>query len=288
MQYKDYYKILGVKRSASEEEIKKAFKQLAIKYHPDKNPGNTAAEEKFKEINEAKEVLGNPQNRQKYDMLGSRYEQFQRMARQRQSAGQPPPQMPEEGDFNNIFSRFFEEIFGGGNSRRKGADQKALVKITLEEAYNGMSDILKFEGKKLRIHIKPGVRDEQVLRLKGQGRPGRNGGETGDLLLKVVVKPHNVFTRKDNDLYTDTTVGLYTAVLGKKITVASMKGAISINLPKGTQSGELLKLKGLGMPDYDDPNTKGNLYVKVNVRIPKNLNAEELALFEQLNKIKKR
>ena len=288
MQYKDYYKVLGVKRNASEDEIKKAFKKLAVKYHPDKNPGNKAAEEKFKEINEAKEVLGNPENRKKYDMLGARYEQYQRMARQRRNAGQAPPPMPEEGDFNNIFSRFFEDIFGGGTTRRKGADQKALVKITLEEAWSGMSDVLKFEGKKLRVHIKPGIKDNQVLRLKGQGRPGRNGAPNGDLMLKVVIKPNDTFTRKGNDLYTETTVGLYTAVLGKKITVASMKGAIQINLPKGTQSGELLKLKNLGMPNYDNPNIVGNLYVKVNVRIPKNLTDEELELFEKLSKIKRR
>ena len=233
-------------------------------------------------------VLANAVNRQKYDMLGNRYEQYQRMARQRRNAGQAAPPMPEGGDLNNVFSRFFEDIFGGGTARRKGADQKALVKINLEEAYTGMTDVLQFEGKKLRVHIKPGIKDNQVLRLKGQGKAGRNGGEKGDLLLKVVIRPNDVFTRKGNDIYIDTTVGLYDAILGKKITVASMKGAIKINLPKGTQSGELLKLKKLGMPDYDTPDKFGSLYVKVNVRIPKNLSSEELALFDQLAKIKRR
>ncbi|MDX2249174.1 MAG: DnaJ C-terminal domain-containing protein [Bacteroidia bacterium] len=287
MEYKDYYKILGVAKTATEEEIKKAFKKLALKYHPDKNPGNKAAEDMFKQINEAKEVLGNAENRFRYDQMGERFRQYQQM-QQRKPPTQGPISIPDmdEADINSIFGRFFEEVFGGSTSRR-GRDQQANVKITLEEAYKGMSDILGFEGKKLRIHIKPGIKDQQVLRLKAQGEPSAKGGEPGDLYMTVVIKPHPIFTRKENDLHTTINVDLYAAVLGKKVPVQTMKGQMFMTLPKGTQQGEVLKLKDLGMPDYDNPDLFGNLYVTVNVKIPKNLNPAEKELFERLDNMRR-
>ncbi|MEZ4775161.1 MAG: J domain-containing protein [Bacteroidia bacterium] len=287
MEYKDYYKILGIGKTATEEEIRKAFKKLALKYHPDKNPGNTAAEDMFKQINEAKEVLVNAENRFLYDQLGERFKQSQRMKQQpKPSARNPMPDI-EDADLNMGFGRFFEEIFGGGNSRR-GKDQQANVKITLEEAYRGMSDVLGFEGKKLRIHIKPGIKDQQVLRLKGQGELSKKGGDPGDLYMTVIIKPHSMFTRKENDLYTSVNVDLYTAVLGKKVPVQTMKGQMFMSVPKGTQQGEVLKLRDLGMPDYENPQVFGNLYVTVNVKIPKTLSPQERDLFEQLDRMKKR
>ncbi|MEZ4825481.1 MAG: J domain-containing protein [Bacteroidia bacterium] len=288
MEYKDYYKILGVAKSATEEEIKKAFKKLALKYHPDKNQGNAQAEAMFKQINEAKEVLSNPENRFRYDQLGARYEQFQRMRQQggKPAQGTPPPNV-DDGDLNGVFGRFFEDIFGGGNSR-KGKDQQANVKISLEEAYRGMSDVLGFEGKKLRIHIKPGIKDQQVLRLKGQGEPSRKGGEPGDLFMTVIIKPHPVFTRKESDLYSTVNVDLYSAVLGRKVPVQTMKGQMFMSIPSGTQQGDVLKLRNLGMPEYDNPQAFGNLYVTVNINIPKHLSPQEKELFEQLEKMKRR
>lgn len=287
MEYKDYYKILGVGKAATEEEIRKAFKKLALKYHPDKNPGNTAAEDMFKQINEAKEVLSNAENRFLYDQLGERFMQSQRMKQQAKSTSRNPMPDIEDADLNMGFGRFFEEIFGGGNSRR-GKDQQANVKITLEEAYRGMSDVLGFEGKKLRIHIKPGIKDQQVLRLKGQGELSRKGGEPGDLFMTVIIKPHAVFTRKESDLYSTVNVDLYSAVLGRKVPVQTMKGQMYMTIPPGTQQGEVLKLRDLGMPEYDNPQLFGNLYVSVNIKIPKQLSAQEKELFEQLEKMKRR
>lgn len=289
MQYKDYYKILGVAKNASEEDIRKAFKKLAVLYHPDANQGNSSAEEMFKQINEAKEILTNPEHRFRYDQLGVRFNQFRAARQQTQHThGSTTTQVqPDEGDLNNVFGRFFDDVFGGGNSKR-GKDQDANVKITLEEAYNGMSDVLGFEGKKLRVHIPPGIPNRQVLRLKGQGKPGRKGQEPGDLYMTVIIKPHKTFSRKDNDLYTTINVSLYDAVLGRKVPIQSMKGRMYMTIPKGTQPGEVLKLRDLGMPHYGNTGMFGDLYVTVNIVIPKNLSLAEVKLFEQLAEYRKR
>ncbi|MEO1451957.1 MAG: DnaJ domain-containing protein, partial [Bacteroidota bacterium] len=176
MQYKDYYKVLGVKPDAKEAEIKQAFKKLAVKYHPDANPGNASAEKRFKEISEAKEILLDKEHRFKYDQLRYRYEQMRRAGmRPNMGGGQRPPQQEE---VNSVFSSFFDEVFGGGggNRARRGKNQEAHVKITMEEAYKGMEDILQWEGKKIRLKLKPGIRHGQKLRVKGRGGAGRNGG----------------------------------------------------------------------------------------------------------------
>ncbi|MCL4144004.1 UNVERIFIED_CONTAM: hypothetical protein GTU68_018223 [Idotea baltica] len=256
-----------------------------MKYHPDKNPGSKTAEQKFKEIAEAKEVLTNADNRQKYDMLGANWKKYQHMG------GNPRNYSPGgaggQQDMNNVFASFFEEIFGDRNARKRGRNFEANVKIAFKEAYTGLRDVLTYEGKKLRIHLKPGIKNNQVLRLKGQGGTGRNGGPNGDLHLKVMVNPDLRFLRKENDLYTDVKVDLYKAVLGEKISVPSMKGNKLVSIPVGTQSGEKLKLKGLGMPLYEDPTRFGNLYVTINIVIPKRLSEEERKLFEQLAALRK-
>lgn len=282
MKYKDYYKVMGVSRTASEEEIKKQYKKLAIKYHPDANPNNPSAEKRFKEISEAKEVLLDPENRRKYDTLGQNFRQYRNqgpMAGFRQ--GHP------QSDMNSVFTSFFEEIFGGRDAIRKGRDHVANMTISLEEAYKGMKDVLQYDGKKLRVHVKPGVKHGQKLRLKGQGGPGRSGGPPGDLMLEVKIKTHGKFTRKENDLYVDLKVDLYDLVLNRKVRVPSLKGNISITIPPGTQSGEKLKLSGLGMPHYGKPTKFGNLYATIHVKTPTKLSAEEKALFEELDKKRK-
>lgn len=277
MQYKDYYKVLGVKRTATEDEIRKAYKKLAVKYHPDANPDNPKAEQKFKEISEAKEVLLDADNRRKYDMLGQNFRQY--------PGGGPMGggyrHAPGGGDMNSVFTSFFEEIFGTRNSIRKGRDHVANVNISLEEAYKGMHDVLTYDGKKLRIHIKPGVKHGQKLRLKGQGGPGRSGGPPGDLILEIKIKPHGKFSRKENDLYTELKVSLFDLVLGRKVRVPTLKGNISFTIPEGTQSGEKLKLKGLGMPHYGKASLFGNLYLTVHIEMPK-LTAGQKKLFEEL------
>ena len=244
MDYKDYYKILGVDKKATQDEIKKAYRKLALKYHPDKNPGNKAAEEKFKEISEANEVLSDPEKRKKYDELGSNWKQYENAGAPGggyyQWGGSPGggrSRVEYEGDLGDIFgggagfSDFFKQFFGGSydtggfqsagrgrGSRQqrsvKGQDYQAEMSITLEEAYNGVSRIINVNNEKLKINIKPGVADGQILRVKGKGSAGQFGGQSGDLYLTIKIHPHYLFTLKDNDLYCDVPLDIYTALLG--------------------------------------------------------------------------
>ena len=312
MDYKDYYKILGVDKNASADEIKKAYRKLAVKYHPDKNPGNPQAEEKFKEVNEANEVLGNPENRKKYDQMSDSYQ----YARQHGGAGgfdwsQYQQQGTRggrtytyEGDFGDVFggrgggfSDFFESFFGGaggfsqggGHRRtmsRKGEDYRAQMEITLEEAFLGTEKIVNINGQKIRMKLKPGTEHGQVLRLKGKGGPGAGGGQAGDLLITVYVTPRQGTEIKGRDLYIDAPVDVFTATLGGKATIQTLKGAIKIDIPPGSDSGKMLRLKGLGMPGNNGTG-KGDLYVKLMIEVPKNLNENEKQLFEKLAKNRK-
>lgn len=301
MEFKDYYKVLGVSKSASADEIKKAYRKLAVKYHPDKNPGNKAAEEKFKEISEANEVLGDPEKRKKFDELGSNWQQHQQSGNgggfdwSKYAGRQGGRQYTGNEEFEGAgdFSDFFESIFGGGHGGRrpgqrahKGQDYKAEFQVSLEEAYTGSSREIEVNGQTLRLKIKPGVSDNQVLRLKDKGAPGMNGGPNGDLFLTVKVAEHPHFKRKENDLYCDFPVDVYVAVLGGKATVRSLKGTMKIDIPKETDNGKVLRLKGLGMPLYGKTNEYGDLYAKVNITTPKNLSEKEIELFKQLMQLK--
>ena len=305
MEYKDYYKILGVERKASADEIKKAYRKLAVKYHPDKNPNNKAAEEKFKEMNEANDVLSDPEKRKKYDELGENWNQYQQQGGrqgdfdwskwQNTGGGQRKTYSSDEDIFGNEgdFSDFFSNIFGGTQARggrtqqpRKGNDFEAELNISLEEAYTGTTRQLETDGEKLQIKIKPGVKEGQTLRLKGKGGQGMNNGLRGDVFLKVHVEVHPHFERKDDDLYCDIPVELYTAVLGGKALIRTLKGNIRIDIAKETESGKTLRLKGMGMPKFGKENEFGDLYAKVKITIPKNLSKEEIELFEKLSKIK--
>jgi curved DNA-binding protein len=289
MEFKDYYKILGVNKTATTEEIKKAYRKLAVKYHPDKNQGNKAAEEKFKEANEANDVLSDPEKRKKYDELGENWKYYQ-------GGGNPPPNYGFTGgnrqQYNSreadgdSFSDFFESIFGNrfGGSRgpSKGDDYQTNVTISLEEAYMGTARLLEVNGEKLQMKFKPGTADEQNLRIKGKGGPGGKGGERGDIYVTVHISQHHYFERKGDDLYCDITVDLYTAVLGGKTTVNTLKGPIQITIPKETENGKVLRLKGLGMPKYGSTSDFGDIYAKVKLTLPKNLTKEEIELFQQL------
>lgn len=312
MEYKDYYKILGVSKKASQDEIKKAYRKLAVKYHPDKNPDNKEAEEKFKDIGEAYEVLKDPEKRKRYDELGANWKHYQHQQQGASGGGFDWSQFGggrggtyttfegDPGDLfgNSGFSDFFESFFGGFDSRQsqsqrnqaygtfKGQDYEAQATITLEEAYHGTSRILNLNNKKIRIKLKPGITDGQVLRIKGKGAPGISGGPAGDLYLKVQVEKHRTFERKGNDLYVDVPVDLYTAVLGGKTNISTMKGKVSATIPKGTQNGKILRLKGLGMPDYRNNTHYGNLYASINIMIPKDLGPEETRLFEKLRALR--
>lgn len=296
---KDYYKILGVDKNATEADIKKAFRKLAVKYHPDKNPGNKAAEEKFKEANEANDVLSDSEKRKKYDRFGENWNAPN--AEQAYDSGYGYSSM-NTGDFEDIFgggggggfSDVFENIFGGKTGRQGrrntsfgGNDLRAEMEISLEESYHGVSKQFAINNQSLSIQLKPGIKDEQVLKLKGKGGQGINNGPAGDLYLTIKVKDHPVFKRINDDLNVEVTIDLYTAVLGGKADVNTFSGILKVDIPEGTQYGKKLRLKGKGMPVYNKPGAFGDLYVNVKVILPSKLNNEEKSLFKELSKINK-
>jgi curved DNA-binding protein len=308
MDYKDYYKILGVSKNASTDEIKKAYRKLAVKYHPDKNPGNKEAEARFKEISEAYEVLRDPEKRKKYDQLGSNWNQFQGAGtggfdfsqfgggRKGKSRTYFSGNMNDLfGDSDSGFSDFFNAFFGGfggssGGFRQqaqqvKGQDLRSDLSISLSEAYHGTSRLLTVNGQKIKINIKPGAYNGQELRIKGKGGKGRNGGADGDIYLNIKVLPEKNYTIHGNDLMLKTDVDLYTAVLGGKININTLSGRLNINIPKGIQNGTKLRVKGKGMPVYGKSGTYGDLFLQLNILIPTNLSKKEEELFRQLMKM---
>jgi curved DNA-binding protein len=308
MEYKDYYKILGVDRNASTEEIKKAYRRLARKYHPDMNPGDKSAEQRFKEINEAQEVLTDPEKRRKYDQLGSQWQQWQQSGRpagdfdwSQWFAGGQPGMRVEYTDLGGMpfgaggdFSDFFEMLFGGlGQTRtagrrarahapQRGQDYEQEVDITLEEAFHGTQRLLQLDGRRLEVKIPAGVKTGSRVRVAGEGAPGAAGGASGDLYLKINVLPHATFERKGNDLYREIDVGLYTAILGGEVRVPTLTGSIALRIPPETQSGRTFRLSGQGMPSLHNPQQRGDLYVKVRIRLPEKLTEREKQIFREL------
>lgn len=311
MDYKDYYKVLGVEKNASPDEIKKAYRKLALKYHPDKTKGDKSAEEKFKEINEANEVLSDPEKRKKYDELGDSYKYYQQYGNQGQgfdwsqyaNAGGGQRTYNFSGDFEDFFggsgySDFFDMLFGGGfggthKKRRggrtmqsRGSDYQAEMDITLEEAYSGTTRVFKHNNHSIKLNIKPGIPDGQVLKIPGGGGSGRGGGQAGDLLIKINILQHNIFERKGNDLYAKLPVDLYTAVLGGKEQFKTLKGTIKIDIAKESEFGKTLRLQKLGMPVYGSASEFGDLYLKLDIQMPKNLSSKEIKLFNDLQKMR--
>ncbi len=313
MEYRDYYQILGVDKKAGQDEIKKKYRKLAQKYHPDRNPDNKQAEDKFKEIQEAYEVLKDPEKREKYDRLGANWKQYQHAGAgaggfdfsewARSGNGRQYRSSFDDmfGGAGGGFSDFFQSFFGGGFSgnqgfggrrqsgfrQMKGQDYEANIRLNLTDAYHGTSTVLNVDGKKIRVNLKPGVRDGQKLRVKGKGAPSHAGGPNGDLLLNLEVANNTNFKVDGNNLHLAVDVNLYTALLGGKITVNTMEKPISINIPAETPNGKVLRLKGMGMPDYNSKGSKGDLYLKIVVSLPKNLSPKERELFKQLAALKK-
>lgn len=285
MEYKDYYNVLGIERNATQDEIKKAYRKLAVKYHPDKNAGNKEAEERFKEISEAYQVLGNADSRKKYDELGANWKQYENTG--------------FSGSYTNAgfnasgFSDFFDMFFGGfhaGTGRRsarpvKGSDINATMTLTLLEAYQGTQRVLNLDNNSLKINIKPGVRDGQILRLKGKGNIGRNGGENGDLLLKVVLMNDPLYQRDGDDLVRNVNVDVYTAILGGKISITTLKGDVNVPIKPQTQNNSTLRLKGLGMPHYGKEGF-GVLLLKIQILLPDHFSQKELELIRQAQESK--
>jgi len=314
MEFKDYYKILGVEKSANKEDISKAFRKLALKYHPDKNPNDKAAEEKFKEITEAHEVLSDPEKRKKYDTLGANWNQYQTSGGgfedffSSQFGGRGGSgggtKFEYSGDFGDIFggtsgfSDFFENIFGHGGSRgskfyrsqqreEKGQDFEATLFISLEEAYNGTTKEVLVSGKKLRIKINPGTKDGEKLRLKEQGGTSRTGHGSGDLYLSIKITKHPFYEIDGDDLYYDLVINLYTAVLGGKKKVKLINGkTINLDIPKGTDSNSLFRIGKFGLKKSGVGDERGDLFVRVKFETPKNLSKKELELFKELSKLR--
>ncbi len=307
MEYKDYYKVLGVARGATDQEIKKAYRKLAMKYHPDRNQGDKAAEDTFKDINEAYEVLGDKDKRARYDQLGESYSRWQQSggnsstfswadwinqaARQQQSGGGYQQVRVEdlEGMFGGGgFSDFFNAIFGGmGASRssarrapRQPAAYEQPVSISFAEAYGGTQRVLQFDGRRIEVKIPAGAQNGTKVRVKGAG-PGE-----ADIYLVIDVAPDARFERKGNDLYTDAQINLFTAVLGGQVNVSTPAGNVLLTIPAGTQPGQTFRLAGRGMPHLREAKTFGDLFVRARIQIPKNLSAEQRSLFEQLSKLK--
>ncbi len=304
MDYKDYYQILGVDRSASADDVRKAYRKLAMQYHPDRNPGNKQAEEKFKEINEAYQVLSDPQKRARYDQVGSAYSNWQQRGgspndfdwsqwfSQQQGAGGGT--RVEYGDINDlfgqdIFSDFFRSIFGGMGGRsgaqtstrtRQAPAYQQPISITLDEAYRGTTRTLQTDDRRLQVKIPAGVKTGSKVRVAGGGPEGM------DLYLIVEVEPDTRFEREGDDLSTSAAVDVFTAVLGGEAEVQTMEGTVKLKIPAGTQSEQVFRLAGRGMPKLRSAQNKGDLFVRVKVRIPKNLSAKQKALLEEAARLK--
>jgi curved DNA-binding protein len=305
MEYKDYYQTLGVGRNASAEEIKHAYRKLAMQYHPDRNPGDKAAEERFKEINEAHQVLSDPQKRTRYDQLGSSYSQYQQAGGHpggfnwedwmSQSQG-PGGVRVEYGDINDIFgeggfSDFFTQIFGGmGGTRTQTRRSPRQVRprnyeypmtVSLQDAYHGSTRTVQVEDRRMEVKLPAGAKTGTRVRMAGAAPAGPDG-KRGDLYLVLDVAPDPRFERKDDDLSTEVTIDLYTAVLGGQVNVPTPGGDVLLTIPSGTQPGQTFRLGGRGMPKLRNPQEHGDLMVRVKVRIPRNLTPEQRELFERL------
>ena len=313
MDYKDYYKTLGVSKNANEKEIKRAYRKLAREFHPDVNPGNPDAEERFKEINEAHEVLSDPEKRAKYNQFGASWQQYQRRGDDPSGFdwsrwggfGAPGGARVEfGGDLGDLFgggtggfSDFFNALFGNMGMRSTGAGQRARrgmhgqdmehpVQITLEEAFHGTQRRLDKDGRRLDVKIPRGVKTGARIRIAGEGAPGSTGMPAGDLYLKVTVAPHPIFAREGDDLRRTVDLDLYTAILGGELHVGTLDGEVTLKVPQGTQNGRTFRLRGKGMPKLRQPDQRGDLYAKVRVRLPQELNEREKQLFEELAQLR--
>ncbi|MBO9367889.1 MAG: J domain-containing protein [Chloroflexi bacterium] len=298
MEYKDYYKILGVDRNASAEEIRRAYRKLAKQYHPDRNPGDKQAEEKFKEINEAYQVLSDPQKRAHYDRLGSAYAQWQAGGGSgdfdwsQWFTGAPGGVRVEVRDFSDLFggedmfSEFFRSIFGGfgPSTRSRGASVRAAhyeqpLQITFAEAYQGTEREISVNGRTLRVRIPAGVDNGSKVRVRNAAPDG------GDLYLVIQVVPDPRFERKGRDLYTDVRIDVFTAILGGEVPVDTPAGRVRLAIPAGTQPEQVFRLSGRGMPDTRNPAEKGDLYVRVHVNIPQRLSERQRSLIQEAARI---
>ncbi|HUE95865.1 MAG TPA: DnaJ C-terminal domain-containing protein [Longimicrobiaceae bacterium] len=296
----DYYRTLGVARDASEKEIRDAYRRLARKFHPDVNPNNRGAEDRFKDINAAYEVLSDPNARPKYDKYGDRWEHADEIEEQmkrrsntswfRNGPGESSFSYTVDGDTDDLGS-IFGSIFrgeGGRQAPRRGRDFEVPVRVTLQEAATGTSRMIEVPGaqtgepRRIEVTIPPGVRDGSRVRVSGQGAAGRSGGPSGDLFLVVEVVPDSRFERRGDDLYVDITVPVLDAILGGEAEVPTLAGKVALTIPALTQNGRQFRLRGKGMPHLGSPGERGDLIARVRVRLPEQLSEQERDLYQQL------
>lgn len=308
MEFIDYYKILGVNQNASQEEIRKAYRKLARKLHPDLNPNDQEAQKKFQQLNEANEVLSDPEKRKKYDQYGKDWqhaEEFEKARQQQQSYQQQGSGGFGQGGFGQggfdfgggyeggDFSEFFESMFGGStgqgsrrSTRFRGQDLSAELQLNLTDVYRTHKRTLTVNGKNIRLTIPAGVDNGQTIRIKGHGGPGANGGPAGDLLLTFNISNNTSFKREGSNLYAQQELDLYTAALGGDITVDTFEGKAKLKVKPETQNGTVVKLKGKGFPIYKQEGRFGDLYITYTVQVPRNLSHKEKELFEELRKLR--
>jgi len=296
MAFIDYYKILGVSKSATEKDIKKAYRKLARKYHPDLNPNDKVAEKKFKEINEANEVLSNPENRKKYDQYGEHWqnaEAYEKAKQQQQYSQQYSTQGGFGGQSQEDFSDFFESMFGGRSSgtqgrqaRFRGQDFNAEFQLDLKDVYTTHKRTLTVNNKNIRITIPAGVENGQVIRIKGHGGKGVNEGPNGDLYIKFSIVNSTQFKRDGSNLYTTVDLDLYIALLGGEIMVNTFDGKVKLTVKPETQNGTKVKLKGKGFPIYKKQGQYGDLFITYNIKTPTNLSVKEKELYKELAKLR--
>ena len=290
MEFIDYYKILEIEKTASETDIKKAYRKLARKLHPDLNPNDKEAQKKFQTINEANEVLSDPEKRKQYDLYGKDWKHGEQFEQQAQQRGQNQHNQQFTGTDEGDFSSFFESMFGGADRRRqtpyRGQDYNAELTLSLIDAMETRQQTLTVNNKNIRITIPAGIENGQVIKLKGYGSAGANGGPTGDLFIKFVISPHPDFKRLGNDLYTKAAIDLYTALLGGETTIDTLKGKVKLKVNPETQYGTKIRLKGKGFPVYKKEGEAGDLYVTYEIQLPAKLTEQQKILFTELSKLK--
>jgi curved DNA-binding protein len=298
MEFIDYYKILEVPKTATESEIKSAYRKLARKYHPDLNPNDETHKKKFQQINEANEVLSDPEKRKKYDKYGKDWEHgeemenAQRQNQSRRSSGRQQSAQDFSGGFSGDFSDFFESMYGDEFGRRsrqtkfRGQDINAELQLSLRDVYQTQQQTLTVNGRNIRLTIPAGVENGQVIKIPGHGSPGANGGPNGDLYLTFSIATDPEFKREGSNLFATAEVDLYTAILGGDILVNTFDGKVKLKVAPETLSGTQVKLKGKGFPVYKSEGKFGDLFITYYVKLPTNLSEKEKELFTELSKIR--
>jgi curved DNA-binding protein len=293
MEFIDYYKILEVDKNASDADIKKAYRKLARKYHPDLNPNDAGAKKKFQQINEANEVLSDPEKRKKYDKYGKDWEHgeaYEQTRQQQQRSGRNGGSGGFDFEGSGDFSDFFSSMFGGSGQGRsvrfKGQDLNAELQLDLRDVFTSRQQTLTVNGRSIRLTIPAGVENGQTIRIKGHGGPGANGGPAGDLYITFNIVNNSPFRREGADLFADHQLDLYTAVLGGETTVDTFDGKVKLKVPAGTKNETRVKLRGKGFPVYKHDGSFGDLYITYKIDIPAHLSAKETELFHELKKLR--